>query len=276
MVATADRRLRLVFMGTAAFAVPSLRGARPGPARAGRGLYAASAAGRARPAARALAGRDRRAPAGSAGRRTPASLRDPAESQAEFADARRRPRGGRRLRPDPAAADPRRRRGSAASTCTHRCCRAGAARRRSSARCWRATPKTGVTIFQMEPALDTGPILAMERGPDHRREHAPSSLHDRAGRAGRAHGRAGGRRARGRRPRARPQPDEGVTYAAKIDKAEGRLDWTPPGRAARAPAARAQPLARLLDRDRRPARCWCSRARSRPAAACRARSSTSG
>jgi methionyl-tRNA formyltransferase len=26
----------------------------------------------------------------------------------------------------------------------------------------------------------------------------------------------------------RPQPDEGVTYAAKIDKAEGRLDWSQP------------------------------------------------
>ncbi|HET6521324.1 MAG TPA: methionyl-tRNA formyltransferase, partial [Geminicoccaceae bacterium] len=27
------------------------------------------------------------------------------------------------------------------------------------------------------------------------------------------------------RARAEPQPGEGVTYAAKIDKAEGRLDW---------------------------------------------------
>jgi methionyl-tRNA formyltransferase len=26
-------------------------------------------------------------------------------------------------------------------------------------------------------------------------------------------------------PQARPQPDQGVTYAAKIDKAEARIDW---------------------------------------------------
>ena len=30
------------------------------------------------------------------------------------------------------------------------------------------------------------------------------------------------------RARPRPQPAEGVTYAAKLDKAEGRLDWTRP------------------------------------------------
>ena len=32
------------------------------------------------------------------------------------------------------------------------------------------------------------------------------------------------------RARPRPQPAEGVTYAAKIDKAEGRLDWSRPAR----------------------------------------------
>ena len=51
----------------------------------------------------------------------------------------------------------------------------------------------------------------------------------RAGRAGGAHGRAGGRRSGRRAARHRsPQPDAGVTYAAKLDKAEGRLDWAQP------------------------------------------------
>jgi methionyl-tRNA formyltransferase len=33
------------------------------------------------------------------------------------------------------------------------------------------------------------------------------------------------------RARAVPQPDQGVTYAAKIEKAEGRLDWAKPAEA---------------------------------------------
>ena len=88
--------------------------------------------------------------------------------------------------------------------------------------------ETGITIFQMEPALDTGPILAHGAHPDHAAEHGREPAR-RARRARRRHGPAGGRRARRRAARARvPQPSEGVTYAAKIDKAEGRLDWSRP------------------------------------------------
>jgi methionyl-tRNA formyltransferase len=87
--------------------------------------------------------------------------------------------------------------------------------------------KTGVTVFQMEPTLDTGPVLAMESVPITRRTTA-SDLHDAlADLAARMIGAVIDDLASGRAaPRA--QPDEGVTYATKLDKAEGRLDWTRP------------------------------------------------
>jgi methionyl-tRNA formyltransferase len=86
---------------------------------------------------------------------------------------------------------------------------------------------TGITIFQLEPTLDTGAILAMEPisiGP----EATAAELHDRlAALAATMVGGVVDDLAAGR-ARPRPQPAEGVTYAAKIDKAEGRLDWTRP------------------------------------------------
>ncbi|HEX5796300.1 MAG TPA: methionyl-tRNA formyltransferase, partial [Geminicoccaceae bacterium] len=87
--------------------------------------------------------------------------------------------------------------------------------------------ETGITIFQMEPGLDTGPLLAMERiaiGP----ASSAQSLHDElAALAARMVGPVVDDLAAGRAT-ARPQPEDGVTYAAKVDKAEGRLDWTQP------------------------------------------------
>lgn len=85
--------------------------------------------------------------------------------------------------------------------------------------------ETGVCIMQMEAGLDTGPVLLREAlaiGPT----ETTAELHDRLSALG-----------------ARliiealdkllsltpvPQPDEGVTYAAKIDKAEARVDWSAP------------------------------------------------
>ncbi|MFO1203719.1 MAG: methionyl-tRNA formyltransferase [Tabrizicola sp.] len=84
--------------------------------------------------------------------------------------------------------------------------------------------ETGVCIMQMEAGLDTGPVLlreAIEIGP----EETTAELHDRLS--------ALGARlivqAVERLPLpAVPQPAEGVTYAAKIDKAEARVDWSRP------------------------------------------------
>ena len=87
--------------------------------------------------------------------------------------------------------------------------------------------ETGVAIMQMEKGLDTGPVLLMERTPIGAQETA-GELHDRLSAIG-----AGLMvRALAALERdsleATPQPEDGVTYADKIDKAEARIDWTRP------------------------------------------------
>ncbi|MEN9849914.1 MAG: hypothetical protein RL128_77 [Pseudomonadota bacterium] len=84
--------------------------------------------------------------------------------------------------------------------------------------------ETGICIMQMEAGLDTGPVLLREAttiGPG----ETTADLHDRLSDMG----------ARmiiqvlGDLPRlAQPQASEGVTYAAKIDKSEARIDWARP------------------------------------------------
>ncbi|WP_424967006.1 methionyl-tRNA formyltransferase [Dinoroseobacter sp. S375] len=85
--------------------------------------------------------------------------------------------------------------------------------------------ETGVCIMQMEAGLDTGPVLLREAipiGP----EDTTGALHDRLSDLG-------ARlivEALAQRPDlvAETQPETGVTYAAKIDKSEARIDWTRP------------------------------------------------
>ncbi len=84
--------------------------------------------------------------------------------------------------------------------------------------------ETGVTIMQMEAGLDTGPMLLKEAvpiGP----EATAQDLHDRLAALGAAmiNRALAGLVDGSLQPQ--PQPDEGATYAAKIDKAEGRLYW---------------------------------------------------
>ncbi|MFN3279896.1 MAG: methionyl-tRNA formyltransferase [Paracoccus hibiscisoli] len=84
--------------------------------------------------------------------------------------------------------------------------------------------ETGVAIMQMEAGLDTGPVLALERTPIGP-EETTGTLHDRLS----VMGAALIADVLDRLPlSAVPQPDAGVTYAAKIDKAEARIDWTQP------------------------------------------------
>lgn len=97
--------------------------------------------------------------------------------------------------------------------------------------------ETGITIMQMDAGLDTGPILEQHRVPITVEDDA-GTLHDKLARAGaEAMLEALDKLAAGPLL-ARPQPHEGVTYAAKIAKAEAMLDWTRPapelGRAVRA------------------------------------------
>ena len=83
---------------------------------------------------------------------------------------------------------------------------------------------TGVCIMQMEAGLDTGPVLLRE-AVGIGAEETTADLHDRLSTLG-------ARlivEALDRLPLPKvPQPAEGVTYAAKIDKAEARIDWTRP------------------------------------------------
>ena len=89
---------------------------------------------------------------------------------------------------------------------------------------------SGVTIMRMDEGLDTGAMAMVDRlpiGPD----MTAGELHD-----------ALAQRGADLMPRAlaaaergtlvlTPQPEAGVTYAAKIAKAETRIDWTKPWRA---------------------------------------------
>jgi methionyl-tRNA formyltransferase len=86
---------------------------------------------------------------------------------------------------------------------------------------------TGVTTMRMDKGLDTGPMLLAERTPISAADTA-QSVHDRLADLG----------ARlivstldalvARTIEAVPQPEEGVTYAHKLGKEEGALDWRRP------------------------------------------------
>ena len=83
--------------------------------------------------------------------------------------------------------------------------------------------ETGVCIMQMEAGLDTGPVLLREATPIGATE-TTAQLHDRLS----ALGAAAVVRALGQLDDLTPQvqPEDGVTYAHKIDKAEAALDWS--------------------------------------------------
>ncbi|MFO7339509.1 MAG: methionyl-tRNA formyltransferase [Lysobacteraceae bacterium] len=89
-------------------------------------------------------------------------------------------------------------------------------------------PETGVCLMQMEAGLDTGPVLLERRTPIGA-EETGGQLHDRLAELGAQVLADGlGLLRAGIRPVPRPQPEEGVTYAHKLDKAEARLDWSRP------------------------------------------------
>lgn len=89
--------------------------------------------------------------------------------------------------------------------------------------------ETGVTIMQMDAGLDTGPLLLSAReaiGP----EDTAGALHGRLGELGaRLMVEALDMLAAGKLV-AQPQPETGVTTAAKISKEEARIGWRRPAR----------------------------------------------
>jgi len=90
--------------------------------------------------------------------------------------------------------------------------------------------ETGVCAMQMEAGLDTGPVLACERTAI-TCEDTAATLHERLAALGAALMlRVLDALAAGQITPV-PQPVQGVTYARKIDKAEARVDWTRPAEA---------------------------------------------
>ena len=83
---------------------------------------------------------------------------------------------------------------------------------------------TGVTIMQMEEGLDTGPMLSMERLPIDAAD-TTGSLHDKLAALGARMIVDTLRRMQAGPLTAEPQPEAGVTYAAKISKEEAKLDF---------------------------------------------------
>lgn len=87
--------------------------------------------------------------------------------------------------------------------------------------------ETGVTIMKMDAGLDTGPILSVRRTPILPTDDS-QTLHDRLAQLGAdllvetIPGYAAGKIS------PRPQPAEGASYAAKIKREDGKIDWTMP------------------------------------------------
>ncbi len=83
---------------------------------------------------------------------------------------------------------------------------------------------TGVTIMQIEAGLDTGAILAQQPVPIAATANS-QQLHDQLSQLGADLLLATLQLAEIGQLHPKPQPDQGVTYAAKIDKGEARIDW---------------------------------------------------
>ena len=214
--------LRLVFMGTPDFAVPSLRAL----ADAGHELVCVYSqpprpAGRGQQVQKSPVHRfaeERGIPV-----RTPKSLRN-AEAQAEFAelkaDAAVVAAYGLIL-PQPILDAPRLGCLNVHGSLLPRWRGAAPIQRSILA----GDSETGITIMQMDIGLDTGAMLLKDAVPI-TAETTASSLHDALADMGARlivqalDGIAAGRLT------AEPQPEEGVTYAAKLTREDGRLDWT--------------------------------------------------
>lgn len=86
--------------------------------------------------------------------------------------------------------------------------------------------ESGICLMQMEKGLDTGPVL-LSQSLQIGEQETGGQLHDRLSALGAQVLADGlGLLRADLRPQPQPQPEEGVTYAHKLDKAEARLDWS--------------------------------------------------
>jgi methionyl-tRNA formyltransferase len=87
--------------------------------------------------------------------------------------------------------------------------------------------ETGVTLMKMDEQMDTGAILAIEKTPIRSDDNA-QSLHDRLADLGAALLMKAIPDYVAGKIQPRPQPSDGVSYAPKIKKSDGRIDWAQP------------------------------------------------
>ena len=116
--------------------------------------------------------------------------------------------------------------------------------------------QSGVSIMQMDAGLDTGPVLAqcaVAIAPD----DDAGTLHDKLAALGAEMIVAALEDIAGGRASAAPQPQAGVTYARKIDKREGALDWTRPAAELERSVRAFHPASATLDGE--PIKIWRSR-----------------
>ena len=125
--------------------------------------------------------------------------------------------------------------------------------------------ETGVSIMRMVPALDAGPVLFRSACPIADDDTA-ASLHDRLAELGAAaltevlHDVAAYLGA------AREQPAEGVTYAAKLTRDTGRIDWQQPAEEIERAVRALQPWpCAWTSLEDEPLRIWAAKARPEPA-----------
>ena len=83
---------------------------------------------------------------------------------------------------------------------------------------------TGVSIMQMDAGLDTGPVLMQEKIPILEND-TTGTLHDRLAELGAKLIVQALDALEAGVIKATPQPADGVTYAAKLDKRDARVDW---------------------------------------------------
>ncbi|MHA7833050.1 MAG: methionyl-tRNA formyltransferase [Algiphilus sp.] len=84
--------------------------------------------------------------------------------------------------------------------------------------------ETGVCIMQMEAGLDTGPVWRRAATPISEADTA-ATVHDRLAELGAREVVAALPQVAEGRGQPEAQPEAGVTYARKLDKAEARIDW---------------------------------------------------
>jgi methionyl-tRNA formyltransferase len=89
--------------------------------------------------------------------------------------------------------------------------------------------KTGVQVMRMEAGLDTGPVLMTAETPISE-DDTSQDVHDRLAQLGAELMVAALARIEAGDAVETPQPDEGVVYAAKITPEEARIDWSRPAR----------------------------------------------